>query len=50
MDFHEAANIFPMMSDAELDDLTESIRANGQRHPILLYEGKILDGRNRYIV
>jgi ParB-like chromosome segregation protein Spo0J len=45
---HELANIYPMCDEAELKGLRESIRANGIREPIKLYEGKILDGRNRY--
>ena len=48
MEFHPIANIFPMMSGEELSELAESIESNGLRVPILLYEGKILDGRNRY--
>ena len=48
MEFHPIANIFPMMSDEELSELAESIESNGLRVPILLHEGKILDGRNRY--
>jgi len=48
VEFHPIANIFPMMSDEELSELAESIESNGLRVPILLYEGKILDGRNRY--
>jgi ParB-like chromosome segregation protein Spo0J len=50
VEFHELANIFPLIEGRDFDDLVESIRANGQREgsPIILFEGKILDGRNRY--
>jgi N6-adenosine-specific RNA methylase IME4 len=47
-DFHPAANIFPMMTGKDYADLVTSIKKNGQRIPILLFEEKILDGRNRY--
>jgi hypothetical protein len=46
--YHPAANLFPMMSEEELDTLAKDIKAHGQHHPILLYDGQILDGRNRY--
>jgi len=46
-EIHEAANAFPMMTDAEIKDLAEDIKRNGQRVPITLYQGKVLDGRNR---
>jgi hypothetical protein len=45
---HEYANIFPMMTDDELSSLVEDIKTNGQSEPIVMLEGKILDGRNRY--
>ncbi len=45
---HEFADRFPMMDDAEFEALVEDIRVNGQKERILLFEGKILDGRNRY--
>lgn len=44
---HPAAALFPMMSEAQLRDLAEDIKANGLRSKILLHEGMILDGRNR---
>jgi N6-adenosine-specific RNA methylase IME4 len=44
---HPAAELFPMMPEAEIRALAEDIRQNGQRHPITLFEEQILDGRNR---
>lgn len=48
MEIHEYAKIFPPMSEEEFNELVEDIRQNGQLEPIVVYEGKILDGRNRY--
>lgn len=47
---HPIANIFPMMSPDEHARLKKSISEHGLMEPIMLYEGKILDGRNRYAV
>lgn len=48
IEFHDVANIFPMMSDEEFQALVADIKAHGQREPIVTYQGKIIDGRNRY--
>jgi len=49
-EFHEYANIFPLLEGKELEALRVDIEANGQINKIILYQGKILDGRNRYAV
>jgi ParB-like chromosome segregation protein Spo0J len=48
MDFHPIANVWPLMDDDKLSELAEDIRVNGLINPIWTYEGKVLDGRNRY--
>lgn len=48
LQFHELAKIFPLMDEARFQELVEDIRTNGLIDPIDLYEGKVLDGRNRY--
>jgi N6-adenosine-specific RNA methylase IME4/ParB-like chromosome segregation protein Spo0J len=45
---HPAADAFPMMDDGRYAELLADIRQNGQREPITICEGMILDGRNRY--
>lgn len=47
---HPAADLFPMMSDEELRELGEDIKAHGLRKRIVFLQGselELLDGRNR---
>jgi len=48
MNAHPAADTFPMMTSDELKTLAEDIRAQGLHRPIVLLDGLILDGRNRF--
>lgn len=45
---HPAADAWPMMDDGRYAELLADIKANGQREPITLCDGLLLDGRNRY--
>ena len=47
MESHEYADLFPMLGEAELSELADSIKSNGLREPVVLLGGKVLDGRNR---
>lgn len=44
---HPAAELFPMMDAEALQALADDIREHGQREPVILYHGEVLDGRNR---
>ncbi|MFW6300116.1 MAG: hypothetical protein ACOC20_04255 [Oceanicaulis sp.] len=46
--WHPYADLFPWMEDKAYRDLVEDVRKNGVIEPIVMYEGMILDGRNRY--
>ncbi|MEH3108973.1 MAG: ParB N-terminal domain-containing protein [Agrobacterium cavarae] len=45
---HPLADLLPMMDDDAFDDFMQDVKIHGQREPIIIYENKILDGRNRY--
>jgi ParB-like chromosome segregation protein Spo0J len=44
---HPYAELFPMMGGEAMRELVASIRDDGLEQPIVTFEGKILDGRNR---
>jgi len=46
--FHEVANLFPLMTGTEYEQLKADISENGQREPIVIIRNQIIDGRNRY--
>jgi hypothetical protein len=47
---HPLGAMFPAMSDFEYSDLKKGMKENGfdPKHPVVLYEGRILDGNHRY--
>lgn len=45
---HEFATIFPLNEGQPLWDLADDIKKHGLRERIMLFQGKILDGRRRY--
>jgi len=46
-EFHPFSEIWPLLEGPAFDDFATDIAANGLLVPILLYQDKILDGRNR---
>lgn len=46
--YHPLANLFPLIEGEEFGRLVEDVRAHGLRDLIVVHEGKILDGRNRW--
>lgn len=46
-EIHQAAKRFPLMTDEEFQGLRQDIEDHGQREPIVVCKGKVLDGRNR---
>jgi len=49
MDLHEYAKLFPVATNEELREMADDIKQRGLINPIVLLEGKILDGRNRFM-
>lgn len=47
METHPAAALFPMLRDDELVIMGRDIAENGLQHPVIVWNGLILDGRNR---
>jgi hypothetical protein len=48
LDAHPLAEMFPLMDHESITALADDIKQNGLSQPILIYEGLILDGRNRF--
>jgi hypothetical protein len=48
-ELHPACDAWPEMAPKDLADLADDIAKNGLRDLITLYEGKLLDGRNRVL-
>jgi len=44
---HPLSSLFPAMEDGEFAELVENLKRNGLLTSIVVYEDKILDGRNR---
>lgn len=44
---HEYAELFPLHEGPALWEMSDDIKKHGQQEPILLFQGKILDGRRR---
>lgn len=49
MKFHPYSEVFPLLASPDLQALIADIKTNGLCEKIWTYEGKILDGRNRFI-
>jgi ParB family chromosome partitioning protein len=46
--FHPFADLLPLVEGKQLEELVASIHEDGLLNPIILFRGRILDGRNRY--
>lgn len=48
IELHPLCTLFPRLIGSEFDALRDDIKTNGLRAPIVLHDGMILDGGNRY--
>jgi site-specific DNA-methyltransferase (adenine-specific) len=46
-EYHDACLVFPPLAQADFESLVRDVRCRGLQHPIVLLEGRVLDGRNR---
>jgi hypothetical protein len=46
-EIHDVCKLFPNMKGKQFRDLKEDIELNGLVNPIIVYEGKLIDGKNR---
>jgi site-specific DNA-methyltransferase (adenine-specific) len=47
LSYHPACLLFPAMGEQELQELAADINERGLLNPVVLFEGKVLDGRSR---
>lgn len=47
--WHDAAKLYPLLAETELQAMANNIAEVGLLNPVVLYEGKVLDGRNRVL-
>jgi hypothetical protein len=50
LEVHPLALLVPGMTDTDLERLRADIEANGMNEPLVLFEGKVLDGRHRLVI
>lgn len=48
MKFHPYCEVFPLLEGEAFEELVADIKANGLREEIWMYQGMVLDGRNRF--
>lgn len=48
LELHPLCTLFPRLTGVEFEALKADIVANGQREPVVVHEGLVLDGGNRY--
>lgn len=48
VEVHEAAELFPMLEGEEYERLKADIKEHGVQADMIFYDGKLIDGRNRY--
>lgn len=48
MNFHPYCEVFPLLEGEAFEELVADIKANGLREEIWMYQGMVLDGRNRF--
>jgi len=49
MELHPACALFPPLPEEQLCALADDIKARGQLEPIEIWQGRIIDGRNRWL-
>jgi hypothetical protein len=47
-EFHPIAGVFPLIEGEQYEKFKTDIAEHGQREPGVIYEGRVLEGRNRY--